>query len=100
MHADHDWHEDISIVAGFWPACQAFTRTVTERSGRSNTRSPTFLLKATIMTTRLSLLARRLFVAAAFAVPLAATATFDHADALDTVQKNRVIRDGVFMCSP
>ena len=52
------------------------------------------------MTTRLSRLARRLFVAAAFAVPLAATATFAHADALDTVQKNGVLRVGVFMDYP
>jgi len=63
-------------------------------------RSPTFLLKATIMTTRLSRLARRLFVAAAFAVPLAATTTFAHADALDTVQKSGVLRVGVFMDYP
>ncbi len=52
------------------------------------------------MTTRLSRLARRLFVATAFAVPLAATATFAHADALDTVQKNGVLRVGVFMDYP
>ena len=52
------------------------------------------------MTTRLSRLARRLFVAAAFAVPFAATATFAHADALDTVQKNGVLRVGVFMDYP
>jgi polar amino acid transport system substrate-binding protein len=51
------------------------------------------------MTLRLSRLARRIFVAAIFAAPLAG-ASFAHADALDTVQKNGVVRVGVFMDYP
>src|SRR6185295_913310 len=52
---------------------------------------------ATIMTTRVSRLAKQLCAALALAASFAAPA---HADALDTIQKSGVVRIGVFMDYP